>query len=95
MTLGQRIRAGRLRWGQLPNAEGMMRLSYTEGGFLCEFHPAGLVPNEHRVGRTQYVLWWEKDGGTRLIAESPVLRCLRKIKQPFSVVLGEQGEVVR
>lgn len=94
ITFGQAVRAYRLRWGILPApAQGLMRLSPAPGGCLCELRPLGLVPQQLSEGG-EYYLWWQ-DNKEEAIASSRFLRSLREIKQPFSVVLNEQGEVVR
>ncbi len=74
-----------------------MRLSIGPSGYLCELHPLGPVPKDQSANKTEYVIWWKGDGddGRGLIATSPFLRSLRKIKKPFSVVLNEVGEVMR
>lgn len=95
-TLGCAIKAARLRWGRLPGGrDGLMRLSIRPNGYLCEFHPLGLVPSDQRKDKTEYVLWWKGDDfdhGQSLILQSPFLRCLRKVNEPFSVTLNEAGE---
>lgn len=93
MTFGQTVRAYRLRWAKLPlvGQEGLLRMSPAFGGVLCELWPLGNVPNEHRLEDTEYYLWW-LGNPSATINSSPFLRSIRRVKQPFSVVLDQNGE---
>ncbi len=93
---GATVRAYRHRWGSLPdNCRGLMRISVVGPLFLCELRPLGLVPNEHRANEQEFVLWWEKGHGRELVESSPVLRAIKEVKAPFSVVLDENGVEVQ
>ncbi len=66
----------------------------TVGGTICELAPLGLLRAISAHGEEHYI-WWEHDHGRGVIAESPFLRSLRRVKRFFTVVLGEDGMPVR
>lgn len=70
-----------------------MRMSDVPGGFLVELHPLGLVPKQRvNKGAPGHWIWWDMpDGGREAIEASPVLRCIRRVKRPFSLILDEDG----
>jgi hypothetical protein len=56
-TLGQRVRALRMRFQWSPWHRCYMRMTRVDPMLLIELEPAGLVPNERRDG-AQHVIWW-------------------------------------
>lgn len=93
-AFGQVIRAARQRFYLLPNRAGLMRLSDHPQGLLCELLPWPYLVRNERIGDVEYYLWHEKDHGVNAIAQSPFLRQLKRVKQPITVVLGDDGNVV-
>ncbi len=94
---GHLIRANRLRFYLLPSPqEGLLRMHAVKDGFCCEFYPLGLVPCNTFTG-SEYVLWAGDRGekARETVDASPYLRSIKRVKQPFTVILGEQGERVR
>jgi hypothetical protein len=96
ITMGQRIRALRMRYGWSDQHGGFIRIS-GDGPFLIECQPPGMVPNSRRgqqpAERTEYWIWWQVPEGSEPI-EFPPLKNVRQIKRPFSFLMNDAGELV-
>jgi hypothetical protein len=88
------LRAARLRYHQIPGGDGLLRISVVgKDRYFCELHPFALLPNG-RAEEREHVIWWRDEQGRldySAIKASPYLRSIRRVKESFSVVLGDDG----
>lgn len=91
MTLGQKIRAGRLGWYCASRHGSMVRISDLPGDhWKIELSPLGQIVPTHGAKRTYRVL----DGDSDHILDLTALRPLRAVKKYAAVMVNCDGEIV-
>jgi hypothetical protein len=100
-TLGETIKAARMRYGWLSSVGAFMRLStVADGLFKAEVVPAETVASLGRVGPSDqtYVLWYSPDSKIRAEMNRLCARVLagearpKRIKRPIAFLFGDDGE---
>ena len=91
MTLGQKIRAGRLGWYCASRHGSMVRISDLPGDhWKIELSPQGQLVPAHKAKRPHRVL----DGDADHILDLTALRPLRAVKKYAAVIVNCAGQIV-
>jgi hypothetical protein len=88
-TLGQTLRASRLGYHWSKKHQCMIYIS-GDGSFTVRLCPADQLPRSGH--KEMHRCWWDTP---EILAECPVLSRIKAVRQPISLTIGDDGELLQ